>query len=116
MPQGGQVRDIKESDWRILRQVHKAALDRFCDKALHELERIASDRSKSSHQKYLDVWTNLHQRDKEIAKFFDPLKRSNAFLMIATLKHQGLMTDEELARFGPETRETVDVILGVARL
>ncbi len=110
------MRDIKESEWKILRQVHRVALDRFCERILRELERIGSDRSKSPHQKYLDLWAHLQKRDKEMAKYFDPLKRSNAFLMIASLKHQGYMTEEELARFSPETRETVDVILGVARL
>ncbi len=110
------MRDIKESDWKFLRQVHKIALDRFCEKVLRELEHIASDRSRSSHQKYLDISAHLQKRDREIAKYFDPLKRSNAFLMIAGLKHQGIMTDEELSLFSPETRDTVDVILGVARL
>lgn len=110
------MRDIKESDWKFLRQVHKIALDRYCDKVLRELERIASDRSKGSHQKYLDISAHLLKRDKEIAKYFDPLKRSNAFLMIAGLRHQGFMTDEEFSLFCPETRETVEVILGVARL
>jgi hypothetical protein len=110
------MREIKESDWKILRQLHKVTLERFCEEILLDLGRISSDRSRSSHEKYLDLCAHLQKRDKEIAKAFDSPRRSNAYLMIATLKRQGFMTEEEFARFSQETRETVDVILGVARL
>jgi hypothetical protein len=48
------MREIKESDWKILRQVHKEALERFCEQILLEVERINSDSAKSFHQRYLE--------------------------------------------------------------
>src|SRR5215813_7777767 len=46
--------EIKESDWKLLRQLHPVALERFCRRILEELERINSDSAKSFHQRYLD--------------------------------------------------------------
>ena len=37
------MREIKESDWKILRQLHSVALERFCEQILFEIEEIRSD-------------------------------------------------------------------------
>ena len=50
------MREIKEPDWKILRQLHKVALERFCERILREVERVNSDHSKSFHEKYLEAW------------------------------------------------------------
>ena len=49
------MRDIKESDWKIFKGVREVALERFCERVLHEIERIGSDATKTKHQRYLAI-------------------------------------------------------------
>jgi len=34
------MREIKEPDWKVLRRVHPLALERFCEHALAEIDRV----------------------------------------------------------------------------
>ena len=43
---GGEMREIRESDWKLLRKVHPEALERFCKQILTEVKRINSDGAK----------------------------------------------------------------------
>jgi len=106
------MREIRESDWKLLRQLHSVALERFCEQILSEVERINSDRAKSFHRKYLDIYEVLHRRDKEVAQTFNDLRRSTAFIHIASMKGRGLLTEDEFLRFSQETRDVVHHLLG----
>ncbi len=97
--------DIKESDWKTLRSLHDAALDRFCRKALDELIRVSTDSSLTSHQRYLAIFKLLKKRDDELADAFNGFRRSTALIQMKLMKHHGLFTGEEIARFSEETRE-----------
>ena len=109
------MRDINESDWKTLRQLHSQALERFCKQILLEIERANSDGAKSFHQKYLDIYQMLKRRDKEMAQTFDDLRRSTAWNKLASMKARGLLTEDEFQRFSQETRDAVDRILGGRR-
>ena len=106
------VRDINESDWKSLRQLHSQALERFCKQILLEIESANSDSVKSFHQKYVDIYQMLKRRDKEMAQTFDDLRRSTAWSKLASMKARGLLTDDEFQRFSQETRGAVDRLLG----
>jgi hypothetical protein len=49
------TREISESDWKLFRQFHPLALERFCEQVLADLGRLASDPGKSAHERYLAV-------------------------------------------------------------
>lgn len=104
-------RDIKESDWKFLRQLHPVALERFAQRVLSEMEGIVADAAKSAHQRYLDIYAVIKRRDREIALIFDDLRRSTALTKIAAIRVRGLITEEEFLRFSQETRNIVDVFL-----
>jgi hypothetical protein len=106
------MREIKESDWKLLRQLHSEALERLCKQILLDIERINSDRAKSFHQKYLDIYEVLQRRDKEIAQTFDGLRRSTVLVQVASMKARGLLTEDEFLRFSQETQDAVDLLLG----
>jgi hypothetical protein len=106
------ARDISEPDWKLFRQLHPLALERFCERALADVGRLASEAGKSAHERYLAVFRLLQRRDKELAEAFNDLRRSAALLQLAILCSRGLVTDEELARFSPETRAAVRVFQG----
>lgn len=73
MPQG-----IAESDWKLFRQLHPVALERFCQQILRKIESINADNSKIFHQRYLDIYKVIKRRDKELSTTFNDLRRSTA--------------------------------------
>jgi hypothetical protein len=106
------TRQISEADWKLFRQLHALALERFCERVLSEIGQLAVEKTKSAHERYLAVFKMLQRRDKEMAEAFDDLRRSTAWHQLAVIRSRGLMTDEELARFSAETRAAVQVWLG----
>ena len=107
------MREIKESDWKILKKLHPVALERFCEKVLEEIDSIKSDSTKSFHKKYLDIYDLTRRRDREMARIFDNPRRSVALGQLTQMKASGLVTEEELSHFSQETRDRVEVLLGI---
>jgi hypothetical protein len=107
--------EIKESDWKFLRRVHTVALERYCEQILLEIRHVNLDKSKSFHQRYLDIFKVLHRRDKEMAETFDGLRRSRAYFQLASMKSRGMVTGDDILCFSQETRDAVNLILGERR-
>jgi len=108
------MRQIKESDWKLLRQMAPVALERFCQDVLETLEHTASDNSKSYHQRYLAIYDLIRRRDKEMAAAFNDMRRSTALFQLANICSQHLLRDEEFSRFSAETRSIVEFLLGAS--
>jgi hypothetical protein len=106
------TRQIKESDWKLLKQMAPVALERFCRRTLAEIDRIASDGSRSYHQRYRAIFAVIRNRDQEMAGAFDNLRRSTALLQLSIIYSHGLLHDEEFLRFSAETREAVPLFHG----
>src|SRR5688572_13632324 len=105
-------RGIRESDWKLFRELRAVALDRFCHRTLAELGRLANDSTKSHHERYLTVFELLRRRDRELADVFDNPGRSTALLQLALIQSRDLLSKEEFARFSPETRASVEGLPG----
>ena len=58
----------------------------------------------------LKVFALIQDRDKTISDAFDDPRRSNALILLANIKHEGLLTAAEFAQFSPEARQAVEVI------
>jgi hypothetical protein len=104
---------MPESDWKLFRELRELALERFCQCVLAEIGSVAADSGQSHHDRYLAVFKLIRERDKELAAAFDEPRRSTALQQLAFIRSRELLTDEEFARFWPETRETVAVMLGI---
>jgi hypothetical protein len=102
-------RDISERDWKMFRQLHPIARDRFCEQVVSEIRSISSAASPSAHQRYLKVFDLLSDKDKQLAALFDDPRRSNARARLCMIASAGLLSDEELSRFTPETRKSISV-------
>jgi hypothetical protein len=106
------VREIPEGDWKVLRRVHKVALERFCEKVLAEAAALARDDPRSPHERYLALYKLIEDRDGEIARLFNNPRRSVAFHMLAQLRGEGLLPEEDYASLTPGTREAIEMLLG----
>jgi len=109
------TRQIKETDWKLLRQMHPIVLERFCQRALSEVQSISTDSAKSFHQRYLDIFNVIQNRDKDMARTFDDSRRSTDLIQLAAMRSQDLLTDDEFQRFSEETRTFIEVLLGIRR-
>lgn len=107
------MRIIKESDWKVFRELRQIALERFCERVLEGVERIRTDDTKCFHERYLDIYQLTRESDKELAYMFDNPRRSAAIIQLASIEGKGLLTDEEFSKFSQETREVINNILGL---
>jgi len=105
------MREIKESDWKIFRQLHAVALERFCQRVLEESEALRGDTTRSAHERYVAIYQLFHERDKEVARLFNDLRRSTAVWQLAAIKAHGLLTEDEFARFSQEAQNRVEALL-----
>jgi hypothetical protein len=98
-------REIRESDWKVFRQGHPVAVNRFCEKILGDIMSIASDATKTPHERYLEIYQLVRERDRILGDAFDDMRRSTALLRLSVIHSHGLLTEEEMARFSPEARD-----------
>jgi hypothetical protein len=101
-------RDLPDSDWQTFRQVREVALERLCKRVLEELGGLIQDASGTYHERYLDVFRCLKERDRELASAFDDPRRSRMLQHLAAIHRLGLLEPDELARFKAGTRTTIE--------
>ena len=103
---------IAEADWKVLRRAHPLALERFCERVLGEVERVMRNREQTHHQRYLAVFELVQRRDRDMARLFDNPRRSQALTMLAHMRSEGVLTQEEFSSLSPQTRSAVERLLG----
>jgi hypothetical protein len=99
---------IAEQDWRSLRQMQPALLDRLCNRSLAEMLAILNDSSLPAHERYFKISTLTEARDLQISRLFDNIKRSNAVLRLTMMKNESVITNEDLANFSTELRSLIE--------
>ena len=102
--------DLPEADWKAFRKLREAALERFCERILEDVRRIASDGNRKSHARYLATYELIHERDEQIARAFNNPHRSAAVLQLATMISLDLITPEELQSFTARTQSVVEAL------
>jgi hypothetical protein len=101
---------IPERDWKVFRELRTLALERLCQKALSEIAHVSVS-PETAHQKYLRIFKIIHERDDEIAAMFNNPRRSTAWEQLCMIRAAGLLNDEEMLRFSPDTQESVRVFV-----
>lgn len=105
------AREIRETDWKIFRELRPVALERFCQRVLDEIAKIASQSNQGSHKRYLAVFKCLNRRDDELADAFNNPRRSVAIVQLARIHFHNLLDEEEFLRFSEETRASVQGLI-----
>jgi hypothetical protein len=109
------AREIKDSDWKLFRRLHKVALERFCQRVIEEINHATSNCTEDYHKRYLEVFDLIMDRNEKMGWAFDDMRRSKAMILLTNIKESDLLSEEDFSHFGPETREAVEVILGIRR-
>ncbi|HEV3051957.1 MAG TPA: hypothetical protein VGX50_16735 [Longimicrobium sp.] len=105
--------DFPEADWKVLRSVKDAALNRLCERILDECRGVMDDPNGTAHERYLRLFKLIQDRDEDIEHAFNDMRRSRAVQRISWIKFLDLLTDEEWERFSPQTRETALFLAGM---
>ncbi|MCY1536037.1 hypothetical protein D9M68_714740 [compost metagenome] len=101
------MRDIAESDWKKFSKLRPIALARLSQQILDECLPICQDSSRPAHERYIELYRLIHERDKDIAAVFNDFRRSTAEMRLLQMARFGLVTDEDLEPFSPGLREYV---------
>lgn len=96
---------IREYDWKVFKRLRANALQRLCQNILDESRAILDRPDKTAHERYLELFKLLHDRDKEVALSFDHFSRSRALGDLQILRAQELITGEEARELSPETEK-----------
>ena len=99
-----------ERDWKVFRELREVALDRLCAGALRDATAVIESSSKTHHERFLDLFALVHERNEEIARVFDGLSRSRMLLQLALIHRLGLLKVDEMDRFSATTRERIDAL------
>ena len=108
-------RGVRESDWKLFRELRERALERFTERTLKELVALADDASLTHHQRYLAIWELLRDRDRQLARAFDNSARSRMLQQLIVMHAEGIVESEEFGRFTEQTRATVESLLEFER-
>ena len=66
----------------------------------------------NAHQRYLDIFKIIEQRDRQMASIFDDPRRSNALTMLARMRSEGLLMADEFSSLSQEIRDATEFLLG----
>jgi hypothetical protein len=93
---------IAESDWKKFKRVRTLALERFSQRDLDDSGRILGEESATAHERYLELYRLIQERDREMAETFNDLRRSTASFCLRLMWQHGLVTAGEVSEFSPE--------------
>lgn len=70
--------------------MHPLAVARFCEGVIAEVERVMHASTEGAHQRYLNIFKVMERRDREMARLFNGLKRSEGLMMLARIPLGGV--------------------------
>lgn len=93
---------MKESDWKIFKQIKEHAIQLFCDNALTEFEEIIKERDENAQEAYTLLYRLVVNRNKHMALLFDGHSRSKAHLQLLAIRGEGLADETLLCKLSEE--------------
>jgi hypothetical protein len=63
-----------------------------------------SDRRRSEHERYIDVYRFIEKKDRELGDAFNDFRRSTATREISIIRGLGVVTEQEVARFSDQNQ------------
>lgn len=99
---------MKESDWKIFKQIKEKAIEQFCSKALEEFSEAIKDKSQHVHNRYLLLYKLVQNRDKQMQLLFNDHSRSKARLQLIAIRGEGLAEESLLNKLSEDLLKSTD--------
>jgi len=97
--------NIPESDWKKFKPLRDKALENLCDRILSEIAATSAEDALSSHEKYLKIYSQITDHNKELGRIFDGFSRSRALAQLAMIQSRDLLEPGEFECFSESTQE-----------
>ena len=98
---------IKESDWKIFKELRPQALQRYCKRVMEDVNKVIHDNEGDAHERYIEMYKIVQDGDKKLALMFDGFSRSKALDQMVMYYGNDLLSEEEIAQFSDETQERI---------
>ena len=106
------IDNIKESDWKYLKKLRPALLERACAKINQEAKLILENKENRDHyQVYMAIYEHYQKKDDIIDVCFNDWRRSTAKQKILTLFSCGILSEAESQGFSDDTKEFVEFMM-----
>ncbi|MGE5153416.1 MAG: hypothetical protein ACM3ST_05315 [Bdellovibrio bacteriovorus] len=102
--------NISEADWKTYKRIRDQAQDRYSQRVLDDAERLCRNGSMPVQDRYAELSRMVRERDKEMARIFDTLRRSSALLCLMMMRRNELVTEEEMQSFSPELQRATEIL------
>lgn len=99
---------MKESDWKIFKQIKESAIQSFCTIALTEFEQVIKDKDENAQETYTLLYRLVVNRDKQMALLFDGFSRSKAALQLLAIRGEGLADETLLSKLSADFLQQTD--------
>lgn len=99
---------MKESDWKIFKEIKEKARNKFCEIALAEFREAMDNQDEHIHNRYLLSVRLVENRDKQMALLFDGHSRSKARLQLIAIRGEGLADETLVAKLSDELQQQTD--------
>ena len=106
---------IPESDWKQFKPVRDKALDVFCERALALVASTLADETLSNHDKFLQVYATINDRNRVLGRIFDGYSRSRALLQLTMMQSSDLLDANDIDAFSESTKEHLSHALQLER-
>ena len=102
---------MKESDWKVFKEIKEKAIDRFCVESLEEFQGVIEDQTENAHSRYLLIYKLIHNRDKRMRFLFDGHSRSKAAIQLLAIRGEGIADETLLGKLSDEFLKQTDPAL-----
>lgn len=99
---------MKESDWKKFKTIKKKAIERFCNQALDDFSQVISNTDEHVHNRYLELYSLVQDRNEEMARIFDYHSRSKASVQLTAMRARGLVDESWLEGLSEEFLDRTD--------
>jgi len=99
---------MKESDWKIFKEIKEKAIEQFCTQALNEFGEVIDDEKEHVHNRYLLLYKLVQNTNKRMALIFDGHSRSKATMQLVAIRGEGLADEQLLSKLTDEFLEHTD--------
>ncbi len=99
---------MKESDWKVFKEIKQKAIEKFCTCTLQEYTEVINNEKEHVHNRYLLLYKLVQNRDKEMGLLFDGHSRSKAPLQLLLIRGKGLADNQLLKKLSDDFLQETD--------
>lgn len=85
-----------DSDWNIFKTIKEKALDRYCERALDNVEKTLWNTQESHHQRLMKLFEQIQETKAQLDEIFEGHSQSRVYFQLLLMRREGLVEDAEL--------------------